>query len=319
MSIDLMTRVWWRQDLDPSEKLVMLALADRADDEDGVCWYAVDTLARKTSLQRRSVQRIIARLVDHGLLRKRHRHDRSNYYIIPVDKFPYPEKLDRPRKERGPSDFLEAVEPDLFPDKRGDGESPRRKNRGDSGSVRGDPGSVRGDPRSPNPLYDSNMIPDSLRESATEEGLSDMIIRLWNELAERHAAIAPFTATLTEDRKTKIGLRTKRLVEEFPDVDEREAWACIIKRVGSSKLLTGQKTSWAATFDWMLGPKNFEKIIGGNYGHGHDSIDGPAGPGDRSAVAAGAEAMRLVTNARQRRGQVPRSGGHQASSAGAHR
>ena len=50
-----------------SERLVLLALADNANDE-GVCWPSLNTIARKCSLERRSVIRLVAQLVDKGLL-----------------------------------------------------------------------------------------------------------------------------------------------------------------------------------------------------------------------------------------------------------
>lgn len=309
MGIGLMNRIWWREDLDSSEKLVLLALADRAGDEDGVCWYAVDTIARKSSLHRRSVQRILTRLIEHGLLRKVHRHDRSNYYMIPVDKFPYPELQTRPAKERGPEEFMAEIEPDLF-GMRGDGESPRR---GDSRSVRGDSRSVRGDGESP----DSSMIPedtkDPIAQSADGETVNNMIIRRWNEIAAQHDKLTP-VRFLSDARKEAIARRTMEwLVVDLGDgpLGHERVWKHAFQTIASSKLLTGQKTSWAATLDWILKKSNFAKIMEGNYGHGHDKIDGDArDPNGRSAVAAVREARRIANGARERSaGEARRAGG----------
>ncbi|MDM8352883.1 helix-turn-helix domain-containing protein [Brevundimonas diminuta] len=73
MSIALMTEVW-RLDLPPSDKMVLLALADAAND-DGVTWMALESkegvkldLIKKTSLSRRAIQGALKRLCDAGYL-----------------------------------------------------------------------------------------------------------------------------------------------------------------------------------------------------------------------------------------------------------
>lgn len=73
MSIALMSAVW-RLDLPTTEKMVLLALADAAND-DGVTWMALESqegvkldLIKKTSLSRRAVQGALKRLVESGYL-----------------------------------------------------------------------------------------------------------------------------------------------------------------------------------------------------------------------------------------------------------
>ncbi|WP_433935163.1 helix-turn-helix domain-containing protein [Brevundimonas diminuta] len=73
MSIALMTEVW-RLDLPPSDKMVLLALADAAND-DGVTWMALESkegvkldLIKKTSLSRRAIQGALKRLCEAGYL-----------------------------------------------------------------------------------------------------------------------------------------------------------------------------------------------------------------------------------------------------------
>lgn len=68
-----MTEVW-RLDLPPSDKMVLLALADAAND-DGVTWMALESrdevkldLIKKTSLSRRAIQSAIKRLCEAGYL-----------------------------------------------------------------------------------------------------------------------------------------------------------------------------------------------------------------------------------------------------------
>ena len=68
MSVKLMTIVWEELlELDSTHTLVLLAVADNANDE-GACWPSIATLARKTRLHERTVQRALKTLEDAGHL-----------------------------------------------------------------------------------------------------------------------------------------------------------------------------------------------------------------------------------------------------------
>lgn len=67
MSIRIMSQVWENGPANRSELLVMLALADFANDE-GECWPAVGTIAKKVRMTERGVQKIVGRLVNAGRL-----------------------------------------------------------------------------------------------------------------------------------------------------------------------------------------------------------------------------------------------------------
>jgi len=79
----------WRQQLSGPEKLVLMALADHAD-EDGICWPGNAHIARKCNLSQRSVQRHVKNLIDNGYMTA-HRRFRdtggqtSNRYALNVD------------------------------------------------------------------------------------------------------------------------------------------------------------------------------------------------------------------------------------------
>jgi hypothetical protein len=93
----------WRQDVPSTPKLVLLALADAADDE-GRCWPSVATLSIKASASTRTVRRAIQLLIDHSMItvEPRYRHDgscSSNTYRLTMqggDKLsPAPDRADR--------------------------------------------------------------------------------------------------------------------------------------------------------------------------------------------------------------------------------
>ena len=79
----------WQLQLKPTVKFVLMALADACDD-DGYCWPSIPTLANKTCLDERSVQRILSRLKADELVQvqQRFRNDgspTSNGYRLPLN------------------------------------------------------------------------------------------------------------------------------------------------------------------------------------------------------------------------------------------
>lgn len=81
-----MAFAWLRQTGSPGAKLVLMALADHAND-DGVCWPSQATIARKAEMTPRSVRSNMAKLVGAGFVRveERRRVDgsiASNLYVL---------------------------------------------------------------------------------------------------------------------------------------------------------------------------------------------------------------------------------------------
>jgi hypothetical protein len=58
----------WEMELPTSEKMVLLVIADHADDGGGNAWPSVATIARKSSLSERQAQRLIKNLTNLGLV-----------------------------------------------------------------------------------------------------------------------------------------------------------------------------------------------------------------------------------------------------------
>lgn len=77
MSIRLMTTAW-EIDLPTGQKMVLLALADRAND-DGECWPGQESLARKCSLSERAVRENLRRLNEAGLIEIEERYDTDTH------------------------------------------------------------------------------------------------------------------------------------------------------------------------------------------------------------------------------------------------
>jgi len=68
MSIRLMTDVW-RTDLPTIEKMILLVIADHANDDGSEAWPSQATIAKKASVSIRTVQRSVNSLVIQGYLR----------------------------------------------------------------------------------------------------------------------------------------------------------------------------------------------------------------------------------------------------------
>lgn len=86
MSIKLMSLVWDNGPNDATQRFVLLALADRANDQGGSCYPSILELSKKCAMSQRTVIRAIDALVEgEFLVRKRHK-SRSNSYTIIVDR-----------------------------------------------------------------------------------------------------------------------------------------------------------------------------------------------------------------------------------------
>lgn len=87
MSIRLINKVFESETLGPTERLIMLALADHAD-ESGRCYPSIHRLCKRTGLKERSVQANLKKLSDQGYLKTiiGGGKGKANLYMV----FPYP-------------------------------------------------------------------------------------------------------------------------------------------------------------------------------------------------------------------------------------
>lgn len=67
MSIKVISQIW-DCPLPTSEKMILLVIADHADEYGGNAWPSIATIARKSSMGERQVQRYVKSLVERGLL-----------------------------------------------------------------------------------------------------------------------------------------------------------------------------------------------------------------------------------------------------------
>ena len=65
---------------DPLAKLLLIALADRADKDTGQCWPSIARLCEDTEMSRASVTRRLIKLEEQGLIKRQHRDQKSTLY-----------------------------------------------------------------------------------------------------------------------------------------------------------------------------------------------------------------------------------------------
>lgn len=84
MSVEIMQEVWDHAPVDQGALLVLLALADCANKDSRTCYPGIDTLSRKTRLERRQVRRCIKKLEQIGIILVRERASpvKTNLYKI---------------------------------------------------------------------------------------------------------------------------------------------------------------------------------------------------------------------------------------------
>ncbi|MFF1284398.1 hypothetical protein ACFVY4_27100 [Streptomyces sp. NPDC058299] len=138
---------------DSLERLVLVTLAERCARADGCTAFpARDTLARTTHAAPKTVQRVLRRLEDRGLIAKGDqsaarylRADRRPVVwdlLIPYSWFPNPDRMNDERAQAGLAPLTPADRPDIAP-------PPERKKRADAGKPRSAEPEERGDSQSP--------------------------------------------------------------------------------------------------------------------------------------------------------------------------
>ena len=86
MSVRLMSMVFENQELDSTEKLIMLALADHANDEGKSIYPSQITISRKTGLARQTINKHIQELIEKNyLVSMGYKIDRSNVLELAIN------------------------------------------------------------------------------------------------------------------------------------------------------------------------------------------------------------------------------------------
>lgn len=104
MSISLMTSVWKLEGLSATQKLVLLSLADNANDQ-GECYPSMAQIAKRTSLSDRAARSAIRSLEELGIVSSAARNGTSTVYFLSIPeslKAAEPRNVVPPRKQVPP-------------------------------------------------------------------------------------------------------------------------------------------------------------------------------------------------------------------------
>ena len=193
MSIKLMTVVW-ELDLPPGEKLVLLALADQANDEGTHCWPSVATISKRSGQNERTVRRALRSLEGKGHLTCNERRGTSTNYVVHPGHDAPPVKL--------PPLTKTTRTPDTMPPHPGH--------------------------HAPPPLNEPLEPSKEIAENDNPILKPEHVIEAYNELAERKGLRKAIK--ITDERKRKLALAVKRnTVAEFQEAlaaIERSKFLC---------------------------------------------------------------------------------------------
>jgi len=81
MSTHILSACWALSGMSSTQKLVLISLADQAND-DGVCWPSVPRMVERTCLSERAIRNAIEWLEAEGFLSVQRRFNKSNLYTI---------------------------------------------------------------------------------------------------------------------------------------------------------------------------------------------------------------------------------------------
>lgn len=234
MSIKLLDRGWRFSKAKGGDLLVLLGIADFANDE-GVAYPSIATLARKARLTPRNTQRAIRRLVAKGelLIEEGKGPQRTHLYRLVLPEGNQSSRCPNVRVTKRQDDICDGGRVTFQPYNPSEETVIKRKIQGD-------------DKTSP-------LDPDTKTPSLTPESIHAH----WNSIAgvKQCKVLGP-----------TIRDRIQRRINEQP----RTAWwTDLFEQIAKSDFLCGRIAGKDGTFhaslDWVLGPKTLDKILAGNY------------------------------------------------------
>ena len=252
----------WHLNLRTNRKMVLMKLADCANQHGANAFPSVDTISHDTGVSRRTVQAILAEFRASGVLvAERHElggRGLSTVYMIDLERaralHPFsaaePEtkvSADAATKEKKGASLASFPPP-----------SPSAK--GASGDKKGARECTKGcesfapEPRgtvSRNRQVASPVVPPTQIDDLTEA------VNAYNKLADRIglAKVQNFSAA-----------RRRKLRQRLAECGGLEGWSAALAKVQASSFLTGGgREGWRADFDFMIQAKSFTKIPEGAY------------------------------------------------------
>lgn len=216
-----------------ADKLVLLAYADRHNEETGCAYPSLAWLCEFSSLNRKTVIEAVGRLEQAGVLtdtgERQGATKQVKVYRVNIGTVPKTE----PSRNRNSTE-----------------KAPKQSQKRDTDTVR---------TCSPTKASLSPEVASSgpVDEEPDDKLRPEHVLEAWNETAER---IGSPKARMTDERRKKLRPFIRRWSAD--DI------AMALSAIERSPFCCGENDrGWRANFDFLLQPSSFTKLIEGTYGH----------------------------------------------------
>ena len=231
MSMMLMVKAMQSKVGNPLRKLVLIKLADNANDL-GECWPSHQHVADQCEISRTSVRNHIRALEKMGLLIVEHRKgpkgSTSNIYHLVLN---------------GCQQVTRGVSAD------------------DTGGIAGDDTGISHSFESVNEPKTS-LSPEGDDVRSINKCQQQDVIELWHKILPE----LPRVRVWNDARQKALRARWKEKDLEGNSGDTIEYWKDLFEYIRKCPWLMGKNPrDWKPTLDWVLKPANYAKIIEGNY------------------------------------------------------
>jgi hypothetical protein len=245
----------FKQVLPPSEKIVLLALADYAADDGSQIFPSLERLAFKSSLSERQVRRILRLLEAKAIIMQTGRHIWNNRQDRATNEYALQMPFDERADNMSPR-YLNGATPET---ERGDNLSGRSSNGGtprvERGDIQGQNGGTRMSPdpsseiRQRDPSSTVHEVCHSVPVPDPDLITVESLVEGWNEIVAVEDGMTRVTQ-ISPSRRQKILAR----IREHPSDDW---WSTTLTNLSESPFLKGLTKSrdgrhWKATFDWLM-------------------------------------------------------------------
>lgn len=250
-----------------STKLLLLAIADCANSETFNAFPSYAYLVDVTGQNRKTVLQNIKRLIESGYIYDTgSRTGRTDQIIIyqllqPLDAPLTQAAIRRIKRLKGKIGNRPKNGPASEEAQKGTETDPKTD---DNGPENGQKEARKRDTEPRGTKKGTDKEP----ETASSADFDDVkfVMGEWNALAEQED-LNPLSS-LTQKRTQAI----REIIAEFGEAALREA----LDQIKASQYLRGKVKNWRVTFDWLIKPDNFVKVIEGQYADRDAPDDSPA-------------------------------------------
>ncbi|WP_244875255.1 helix-turn-helix domain-containing protein [Vibrio litoralis] len=261
MSVRVMSYVWDIPLFKGSDKLVMLCLADHADDK-GICWPSIDTIARKSGVSPTTVKTTLKKLEAGGWLFKKNQFKKAdtgrlvrsnNQYQLPV--MLLKKKADE-QTDFEQSNFVRSkVEHSKFEQTK----QPEGVSQISAGGRAKSGYKPPIDPPIEPPSKD--LVPCKQEHSNKNTNINDSVVEAYNEILGKRFV---FCKALNDKRKRAIKKFLNELCEPTPEA-AREYFNAF--NAGAGDFYSGvNDRGWKASFDYVIRPDVMIRVQEGSLG-----------------------------------------------------